>query len=484
MGALDLLENLSRTMPPEEVLFVLGRTVTFCCANPRLVWCSSSYTNRKSSPLPGQVTYRLLQLCIDLDSPEQGLILLNLIAEDLPASPTKTSPWDNQSEAAAPMEIEGLRNNQVAVALAKLIARAGWDSCKEAVSHFLIPARIAQQMEPLTVLVTSLLDNGLHKIAAEIADTLCPILFPSPSCWNSSTFNTAAEMIIRLEEWSESSNTQRTGDYLTLAQSIETGFLCSVIVYVHKKLMQSIKKTSRSEDFYRELCQILVHQDVVSVRHVSEKNEPIVIDVLKCFLWLNNQDIIQEFVKKVTMPTEGNNDCLQALLASAGVRKASLSTEHGKQILQILIDSRLQELSLLQPPVFSWQQSEAEMPNCPEVEYFLRSSELKTTFSQKFLDVSQARIWAVATFGSGLELLHSPDSQFFANYRYSITVHVKKIAGGSAVCEIVKNRRMYEYDVRQFQSKQQEIAELIKRRTEISDEPSARLHKRVKFTFS
>ena len=52
------------------------------------------------------------------------------------------------------------------------------------------------------------------------------------------------------------------------------------------------------------------------------------------------------------------------------------------------------------------------------------------------------------------------------------------------MCEIVKNRRMYEYDVRQFQSKQQEIAELIKRRTEISDEPSARLHKRVKFTFS
>lgn len=408
-----------------------------------------------------------------------------MIADDLPAIPTETSPWDNQSDAAAPKEIEGLQNNQVAVALSKLIARAGWDSCKEAVSHFLTPPRIAQQMEPLTVLVTSLMDNGLHKIAACIADQLCPILFTSPSAWKSSTCNTAAEMILRLEEWSEYSHSQRIADYLKLAQSIETGFLCSVVVYVHKKLMQLIKQIPRLEDFYRQLCQILVQQDLVSVRHVSEKNELIVIDVLKCFLWLNNYPILQEFVDKITMPTKENNVCLQALLASPGVWKASLATEDGKQILQILIDCRLRELSLLQPPVFSWQQTEAEMPNCPEVENFLRSSELTTTFSQKFLNVSQARIWAVAHFGFGCESLSCPDSQFFVNHRYSATVHVKKIAGGLAVCEITKNRRMYEYDVRQFESKQKEIVDLIeRRRTEISDEPSARLHKRVKFHFS
>jgi hypothetical protein len=139
----------------------------------------------------------------------------------------------------------------------------------------------------------------------------------------------------------------------------------------------------------------------------------------------------------------------------------------------------------LQPPVFSWQQKEAEMPHCPEVEHFLRSSELATTFSEKFLNVTQARIWAVATFGFGFELLASPDSQFFANHRYSATVHVKKIAGGFAVCEITKNRRLYEYDVRQFELRQQEIVELVeRRRIEISDEHSARLHKRVRFHYS
>jgi hypothetical protein len=467
-------------MPHEQVLFVLGRTVAFCCANPRLVWCASSYPNRKSSPSPGQVTYRLLQLCIDLDSPEQGLILLNLIADDLPASPTKTSPGDHQSDVE-PQEIEGLQNNPVAIVLAKLIARAGWNSCKESVSRFFTPTRIAKQMEPLTVLVTSLMDNGLHMIAAHIADQLCPILFTSPSVWESSTCSTAAEMIIRLEEWKESSNIQHVDDYLKLAQSIETGFLCIVVVYVHKKLMPLIRNIAHLEQFYRKLCQLLVKQDFVSVRIVSHRNEMIVSDVLKCLLWLNDHPILQEFVEKVTMPTKSNNVCLQALLASSTVWKASLATENGQQVLQTLIDSRLQELSLLQPPVFSWHQTEAELPNCPELENFLHSKELATTFSEKFPNVNEARIWAATIFGYGFEVLPSPDSQFFVNHRYSATVRIKKVAGGLTACDITKNRRLYEYDVRQFELRQQEIVELMRRRTEISDLPISRPLKRVKF---
>ncbi|XP_032780213.2 uncharacterized protein LOC116918583 isoform X2 [Daphnia magna] len=477
MGALDLLECLARTLPAEEVLFVLGRTMTFCCANPQLVWCPS----RKPSSPAGQVTYRLLQLCIDLDAIDQGLILLNLITDDLQTVRSKMLAKDQHDIATA--EIEGLQTNEIAVTLAKLIALAGWDSCEEAIRRFLTPVRMAKQMEPLTVFVTSLISHGLHANAVYVANHLCPVLFASPLCWKSSTYNTAAEMVFRLEEWSESSNLLRVEGYLELARAIESTHLCQVIIYVHKKLSQFVKNIPGMKHFYQALSQILVERDFFSLRSVSEKGEPIVVNVFKCLLWLNDSAVLKAFLRQITMPTGRNNYCLQVVLASSAIWKVCLASEDGKNVLQMLIDSRLRELSLLKPPVFSWQQMEAEIPNCPEVEYFLRSHQLSTTFSRRFPTVNEARLWANEIFGFGFEVLASPDSQFFVNHRYSATVHVKKIAGGFAVCEITKNRRLFEYDVRQFELRQEEIAELIERRQmEIPHEPTARPQKRRKTT--
>ncbi|KAI9561443.1 hypothetical protein GHT06_012400 [Daphnia sinensis] len=475
MGALDLLECLARTLPAEEVLFVLGRTMTFCCANPQLVWCP----NRKLSSPAGQVTYRLLQLCIDLDAIDQGLILLNLITDDLPTGQMLAR---DHHDITTP-DIEGLQTNEIAVTLAKLIALAGWDSCEEAIRRFLIPVRMARQMEPLTVLVTSLISHGLHANAVYVADHLCPILFASPLCWKPSTYNTAAEMVFRLEEWSESSNLLRVEGYLELARAIETTHLCQVMIYVHKKLNQFVKNIPGMQHFYTALSQIMVERDFLSLRSVSEKGEPIIVEVFKCLLWLNHSAVLKEFLRRITLPTRQNNYCLQVVLASSAIWKACLASEDGKKRLQMLIDSRLRELSLLKPPVFSWQQMDAEIPNCPEVEDFLRSNQLSTTFSRRFPTVNEARLWAIEIFGFGFEVLASPDSQFFANHRYSATVHVKRIAGGFAVCDITKNRRLFEYDVRQFELRQEEIAELIDRRQmEIPHEQTARPQKRRKTT--
>ncbi|XP_057372232.1 uncharacterized protein LOC130693129 [Daphnia carinata] len=475
MGVLDLLECLARKLPAEEFLFLLGKTVTFCCANPHLVWCPS----RKFFSPAGQVTYRLLQLCIDLDAIDQGLILLTLITNDLPTG--KTLVRDHHDIATA--DIEGLQTNEIAVTLAKFIALAGWDSCEEAIKRFFTPVRMARQMEPLTVLVTSLISHGLHANAVYVADHLCPVIFASPFCWKSSTYSTVAEMVFRLEEWSESSNLLRVEAYLELARAIETANLCQVMIYVHKKLNQFVKNIPGMQHFYQALGQIFVERDFLSLRSVSEKGEPIVVDVFKCLLWLNDSAILKDFLRRITMPTRQNNYCLQVVLASSAIWKACLASEDGKKLLQMLIDSRLRELSLLKPPVFSWQQMEAEIPNCSEVEHFLRSNQLSTTFSRKFPTVNEARLWAIEIFGFGFEVLASPDSQFFINHRYSATVQIKNIAGGFAVCDITKNRRLFEYDVRQFELRQEEIAELIDRRQmEIPHETTARHQKRRKTT--
>lgn len=87
------------------------------------------------------VTYRLLQLCIKLVAPSQGLILLNLLSGDLPPCPKSDEP-----------EYEGIKTRQVTIALGKLIYMADWNSCYDAIDRLLSRSRIAAQLDPMLVL--------------------------------------------------------------------------------------------------------------------------------------------------------------------------------------------------------------------------------------------------------------------------------------------------------------------------------------------
>lgn len=460
-----------KALPREEVLFVLGRTISYCCSKPRRVWSA------RSSTVPGQVTHRLLQVCIDLEATEQGLILLSLLAEDFPSSPVTVSD-DISYETNS--KYEGIQTSQVAIALAKLIQMAGWSACSEAISRLLTPVKIAAQMEPLAVLATSLMKHGLIDVAIYIADRICPILFSPERSWDSPVYNATAEMIFSFEDWPESNNYERGTLYITMARKIPASYLCNVIVYIKKTLCDLIQRSLQPNKLYSELCQILVKNNLTAVRATSVNGESILIEVIKCLLWFNDYQILQDFVKRVTLPTKGNNTSLQALVSSNKVWDTCCASAKGKQILQLLVDCRLRELSLMQPPVFTWMQPDAVMPKYPEIEAFLRSKELTLTYSTKFPNVNEARLWAVEAFGYGFEMLSSPDSNFFMDHHYSATVHVKKIADGRAVCDITKNRRLHEHSIRQFELRQRELKELIERcRTELYVESQPT--KRVKF---
>lgn len=424
------------------------------------------------------MTYRLLQLCIDLEATDQGLILLNLLADDLPPSPRS-----DLHQSDGPPEYEGMQSSQVANALAKLIHSAGWDSCDEVIYRLLTPTRIATQMEPMTAFVTSLLDQGLIHNAVEVADLVCPILFSSFTKLKPSANKSVAEMIFRLEEWAESTNPNRVKSYISMAQAMETVELCVIVVHIQKVLPQLIKRIVDTDNLYRKICQILVRRDLVNVRSTSANGDSILIDVIKSLVWFNDSSILHSFTRQITIPTVDNNVSLQAIATSTAVWHACLATVEGQKVLETIVDCRLRELSLLKPPVFSWEQADAVMPTYPEIESFLRSSQLSTTYSRKFANVNEARLWAVEVFGFGFEVLSSPDSQFFPQHRYSATVTVKKIAGGLAVCDITKNRRLYEYSVRQYELRRRELNELIERRRDLvpTAEKSVRLAKRVKF---
>lgn len=422
------------------------------------------------------MTYRLLQLCIDLEASDQGLILLNLLAEDLPPNPEC-----EQSES--PIEYEGIQTTRVATALSKLIRLAGWNSCYEAIGRLLTPTRIETQLESMVVLVVSLMNEGLIYNAIEVADHVCPILFSSPANQKPSVTNYAAEMIFRMEEWTETRNTQRVKNFVTMAQCTETDKLCLAILHVHKTLPLLVKRITDIENLYRYLCNILVRrQDLTNIRSTSVNGDSIFVDLTKCFFWFNDDDILQLFVSQLVKPTIGNNAPLQAVVWSDSVWNASQSSTDGEKVMYLLIDCRLRELSLLKPPVFSWEQPDAVIPNYPEIEAFLRTDQLSTTFSRKFASVSEAHEWAIEVFGFSYNILSSPDNSFFNQHRYSATVHLKKIGGGFIVCEITKNRRLYEFTVRQFQLRQREVGALIeRRRSGLSAQITSRPTKRVKF---
>ena len=420
----------------------------------------------------------MLQTCIDLESKDQGLILLTLISNDLPASPTQLSLESNYADA----QFEGIKSSHVAVTLAKFIRMAGWKDCEEGVLRLLCsPKRIAVQMEFLCTLVTSLVGHGLSADAVQIADRICPVLLFSQFRWNSATIVNAAEMIFYLDLWAESNDVNRVESFIRFVPSIETLDLCHVIIRVQKNLSQSIKRVPDMEKCYRDICKILVERDLINVRSVSYNGENIMIDVAKCLLSLDVWEILLEFLKQVTFPLEGNNDCLQSLVSSGSVYEACQGSQVGKKTWQTLVDFRLRELSLLKPPVFSWRQN-AVMPKYPEVEEFFRSNRIFTVFSHTFSSYMEANQWAIENFGFGYEAIASPDSRFFHDHHYSATVHIKKIKDGSVLCEITKNRRFFEYSVRQFELRQQEINTLLKRlRSESTDATNPLPPKRVKF---
>lgn len=142
-------------MKLEKLLLYLGEVLAFCCSDPRCVWC---HTLAKD----GEVTNRLLRLCIGLSSSEQGRIVLNLIAEDLPEDLGQPSKM-----------FEGIATREVADAVAQFIRLAGWVDCAEFIYKIVAVERLALQTEPLVHFVSSLLDYGQFEPAKEVADRFC-----------------------------------------------------------------------------------------------------------------------------------------------------------------------------------------------------------------------------------------------------------------------------------------------------------------------
>jgi hypothetical protein len=121
-----------------------------------------------------------------------------------------------------------------------------------------------------------------------------------------------------------------------------------------------------------------------------------------------------------------------------------------------IVDHRAQQSVNLKEPTFSWHQSNAVVPNNPEVQAFLRSPQESMTY-MKFSGIAEARRLAVF-----LQVMGQSN-----NFSVSVTTSG---SGKNSRCDIVKNRNHFERRARDFFSRKAELIELVKLRNRLGQE--------------
>ena len=127
----------------------------------------------------------------------------------------------------------------------------------------------------------------------------------------------------------------------------------------------------------------------------------------------------------------------------------------------MLVDARIAELRRVERPSFTWRQSEARLPQHPDVEEFLRSDRPHFVYAA-FASVARARRFARDFFGgpSG----GGPSG----GYSAGVAVGGK---GDTAYCEIVKTRAVHDARLRRYHAYQKELKKWLAYRR--ADRPDA-----------
>lgn len=461
-GALDILERLCRDNEKDglldeekqrnKLLSMLGEVVAFCCSDPRHVWSLPSKD--------GEVTCRLLRLCINFSSIQQGLVVLNLIAQDFPGESKRSSK-----------KFEGIPTNEVAITVAQFVRLASWDACAEFICKIVTAERLASQTEPVIRLVTSLIDHDLIEAAKEVSHRICSFIFTFLDVNNvDSKMNEAiGEMIFRLREFDDIFTSEWSKVYVKWLKKLDSQLLCELLIYLRRNLDALVMRLPHVKALYLDVCFTLVSRRFKgeNLKPVTEK--PLLADVLQCLIWPKNVQLVGTFIHQISQPTIGNNQALEDLVTSRFVWELCLPSLNGRLILTALVEARLKELSRLKQPVFSWSMPDAIVPNEPELESFLRSTDSNVVLPHIFSGIGEANTWAVNIFGPSFGALPSPGSSYFRTRKYSAIPKFIKVARGFA-CEVTKNRRLHEHNVHKYAMKKREKECLVERhRTKLID---------------
>jgi hypothetical protein len=241
-----------------------------------------------------------------------------------------------------------------------------------------------------------------------------------------------------------------------LIMKLNSSVLLELVLQLYKSesdARPNIKKFPICMDWYRTICRILFTMEFVSLVNLD-----VATRIVNCLLWLEDEESWKQFAQSVCknfLFIRGNL-FVQIFLKDHSIQRALKDFAPAFAAFVHIVDHWAQRTEKLKEPIFSWQQSNAVVPNYPEVQAFLRSPQESMAY-MNFGGIAEARRLA-----NSLNALGQSN-----NFSVSVTTSG---SGKNSRCDIVKNRNHFERRARDFFSRKAELIELVKLRNRLGQE--------------
>jgi hypothetical protein len=366
----------------------LRTIISFCCAEPWKVWTQTRLEK-------GELTRRLLNLCIVLRAREEGLSLLKIIASEYPLSQERVSSMQGT--------FEGIQTRQVAKAIAELeclvigkfnslsfillllfnylLFVIGWKDSADLIQKMISPDRIVQQLVPIISLAQHLLNFHCLEGAALVGDLISSSLInfnkQQTQRLKQSEIQIYVEFMISLEENAKTANPQRPKSFTTLFSKLETSVQCYLVLELEAQVSSRFQNLDSCNNMFQELCKAL---PLCDYRSSSIKGN-VIVDLICCYFRIGNEELLQTLISKIfhvpANPGENQShsseEALKKVISSPLILELALSSEIGLSVVLSLVDkqlisitSKLQKIlhGEAQPPAYVnrlYQQNETQL---------------------------------------------------------------------------------------------------------------------------
>ncbi|XP_046443523.1 uncharacterized protein LOC124193644 [Daphnia pulex] len=337
--------NRLLTINKQKATENLRTIISFYCAEPWKVWTQTRLAK-------GELTRRLLRLCIVLRAPEEGLSLLKIIASDYPLPQERVSSMQET--------FEGIQTEQVAKAIAELECLViGWKDSGDLIQKMISPDRIVQQLVPIISLAQHLLNfhclEGAALVGDRISSSLTNINKQQAQKLKQSEIQSYVEFMISLEENAKTANPLRPKSLTTLFSKLESLIQCYLVLDLEVQVSSRLKNLESCNLMFLELCKALPLCDL----RPPLMKENVIVDLIFCFFRIGNEELLQTLISNVfhVPSTPGENkshsseEALEKVISSPRILELAFSSEIGLSVVLSLVDNQLISLTSQRPKI-------------------------------------------------------------------------------------------------------------------------------------
>lgn len=149
-------------------------------------------------------------------------------------------------------------------------------------------------------------------------------------------------------------------------------YLILVIYRNESKRSPSIKDFPPLMEWFRTICKTVFSQNFFfgNRRRLPHK---IPSDIVKCLLWLNDEQAWQLLSQAMWSHSYQNNPSVMVLSKNVETQNAIVNSTLACDAFLIIMDYWTKQLTTLKEPAFNWEQPNAELPTYLGLQAFLRS---------------------------------------------------------------------------------------------------------------